>query len=117
MTTNTKDIGLVLGQKITAVIRGEAYYISIRGWITGSFILTDVPTIQGQVVKLAPQSGCNIRFVRNGMMVMFETFVEYIYSQSISFMVVEYPQSIDKIKLDIVKRSSLTNDQITACLE
>lgn len=30
---------------------------------------------------------------------MFETFVEYIYSQAISFMIIEYPKSIERIKL------------------
>ncbi len=94
-----EEILLINGLKVSAVIRGETYSVKIRGWSENHFIITDVPKIQGDEVRVAPQTGCSIRFVKEGVVVLFDTYVEHYYSQAFSFMALEYPRKFEKIKL------------------
>ncbi len=94
-----EELLLANGQKVSAVIRGETYSIKIRGWNENRYIITDVPHIQGEEVRVAPQTGCNIRLVKDGIVMLFDTYVEYYYSQASSFMAIEYPRKFEKIKL------------------
>lgn len=99
MAILASDLLLTLGQKITTVIRGDTYNVCIRGWLANQYILTDVPKVQGQAIRVAPQTGCSVRFIKDGVVIMFNTFIEYVYSQTISFMIIEYPAKYEKIKL------------------
>tara|TARA_B110000438_G_C15339075_1_gene447090 strand:+ start:127 stop:534 length:408 start_codon:yes stop_codon:yes gene_type:complete len=77
----------------------RAYSVKVRGWRENHFIVTDVPKIQGEEVRLPPRTSCNIRFVKDGVVVLFDTFFEHYYSQATSFMAIEYHRKYEKIKL------------------
>jgi hypothetical protein len=99
MPPTPEELLLINGQKVSAVIRGETYSVKVRGWRENRYIITDVPQIQGEEVRVAPQTGCNVRFVKDGVVMLFDTYVEYYYSQASSFMAIEYPRKFEKIKL------------------
>jgi hypothetical protein len=94
-----EELLLINGQKVSAVIRGETYTVKVRGWCENRYIITDVPKILGEEVRVAPQTGCNIRFIKDGVVMLFDTYVEYYYSQASSFLALEYPRKFEKIKL------------------
>jgi len=93
------DMNLVLGQRITAIIQGEPYNVCVRGWLINEYIITDIPKVQGQPLRVPMETGCRIRYVREGVVCMFDTFVLSMFAHSVSFMIIEYPKTHEKIKL------------------
>jgi len=90
-----RDLPLNIGQKITATIRGEKYTIALRGWAVKKYIITDIPSMPGEAFRVAPQTGCTINYMREGVFINFKTQIIYALAQAASLMVLEYPNKFD----------------------
>ena len=47
MAIKSSEIPFVMGQKVTANIRGENFSVSVRGWLKGQYVITDLPKVGG----------------------------------------------------------------------
>ena len=99
MAIKNNEPPFVIGQKVTATIRNEVFGVHIRGWLKGSYVVTDLPKVSGGVYKVAPQTGVQIHFTREGLFVNFKTSASYALAQAISLLVLEYPRTIDRHNL------------------
>lgn len=95
MAIKTDEIPLVMGQKVTATIRGEVFSVHIRGWLKGQYVITDLPKVGGDVYRVAPQTGVQIHFIKEGLFVNFKSSASYALAQAISLLVIEYPRTFD----------------------
>ncbi len=95
MAIKTADIPFVMGQKVTATIRGEVFSVCIRGWLKGQYVITDLPKVGGDVYRVAPQTGVQIHFIKDGLFVNFKSSASYALAQAISLLVIEYPRAAD----------------------
>lgn len=96
---SAKDILLTVGQRVTATILGVKYQISICGWLENSHIITDVPTINREYLRLAPHTGIHVYFVKDGTVISFESRVIIDHSQPPPYMIIEFPQSLEKVNM------------------
>ncbi len=106
-----EPLPLETGRKVIAHIRGESYDVCIRGWAVHRFVLIDMPRVSGELIRVAPQTGCNINFVRDGKMVSFKSSVIFCFNQAL-VMLVEYPKGYDIFNLRKNARFK-TNFQMT----
>lgn len=95
MAIKTDEIPFVMGQKVTATIRGEVFSVHIRGWLKEQYVITDLPKVGGDVYRVAPQTGVQIHFIKDGWFVNFKSSASYALAQEISFLVIEYPRTFD----------------------
>ena len=95
MVIQVKGIPFVMGQKVTATIRGEVFTVGVRGWKTGEYVITDLPKVGGEVYRVAPQTGVQIHFTRDGLFVNFKSSASWALTQAISLLVIEYPTKPD----------------------
>ncbi len=100
MKTVTKTgLHLSLGKKIQVTVRGEKYRIALRGWVEDEYLVVDYPHFQGDIVKIAPLTGCSLSFTSDGTYFDFKTLVLYAVTQPVRLMVLEYPKSFTSYKL------------------
>jgi c-di-GMP-binding flagellar brake protein YcgR len=95
MAIQPSEIPFVMGQKVTATIRGEVFSVSIRGWKTGQYVITDLPKVGGEAYRVAPQTGIQIHFIKEGIFANFKSSVSSALAQAISLLVIEYPRVFD----------------------
>ena len=62
MAIRIDEIPFVMGQKVTATIRGEVFSVCVRGWLKGQYVITDLPKVGGESYRVAPQTGVQIHF-------------------------------------------------------
>lgn len=84
-----------MGQKVTATIRGEVFTVCVRGWLKGQYVITDLPKAGGENYRVAPQTGVQIHFIKEGLFVNFKSSASYALAQAISLLVIEYPRTFD----------------------
>ena len=84
-----------MGQKVTATIRGEVFSVAVRGWLKGQYVITDLPKVGGEAYRVAPQTGVQIHFIKEGLFVNFKSSASYALAQAISLLVIEYPRTFD----------------------
>ncbi len=100
MKTVTKTgLHLSLGKKIQATVRGEKYQVALRGWVEDEYLIVDYPQFQRDFVKIAPLTGCSLRFTSDGTYFDFKTLVLYAMAHPVRLMVLEYPKSFTSYKL------------------
>lgn len=100
MKTVTKTgLHLSLGKKAQATLRGEKYQIALRGWVEDEYLIVDYPHFQGDIVKIAPLTGCSLSFTSDGTYFDFKTLVLYAVAHPVRLMVLEYPKSFTSYKL------------------
>jgi c-di-GMP-binding flagellar brake protein YcgR len=100
MKTITKTgLHLSLGKKIRATVRGEKYPVALRGWVEDEYLIVDYPHFQGDLVKIAPLTGCSLHFTSDGTYFDFKTLVLYAVVHPVRLMVLEYPKSFTSHKL------------------
>ncbi len=75
-----------MGQKVTATIRGEVFSVCIRGWMKGQYVITDLPRVGAEAYRVAPQTGVQIHFIKEGLFVNFKTSSSYALAQAIKNM-------------------------------
>ena len=90
-----RELPLTIGQKISATIRGEKYTITLRGWAVRQYLITDLPATTGEHFRVAPQTGCTVNFMRDGIFVNFKSQIVYAFAQAVSLMIIEYPRDFD----------------------
>lgn len=95
MAIKSDEIPFVMGQKVTATIRGEVFTVSIRGWLKGQYVITDLPRVGVEAYRVAPQTGVQIHFIKDGLFVNFKSSASYALAQAISLLVIEYPRTCD----------------------
>ena len=100
MKTVTKTgLHLSLGKKARATIRGEIYQVALRGWVEDEYLIVDYPHFQGDIVKIAPLTGCSLSFTSDGTYFDFKTLVLYAVAHPVRLMVLEYPKSFSSYNL------------------
>jgi c-di-GMP-binding flagellar brake protein YcgR len=99
MTFKKHELPLAMGQKVTITVRGEAFSVLIRGWRKGQFILLDLPKVGVEDFRVAPQTGIQVHFTKEGLFVSFKSTSILSFVQAISFLVIEYPRSFDSHNL------------------
>ena len=112
MAIKTDEIPFVMGQKVTATIRGEVFSVNIRGWLKGQYVITDLPKVGAEVYRVAPQTGVQIHFIKEGLFVNFKSSASYALAQAISLLVIEYPRTFDMHNLRKFERFK-TNIPVT----
>ena len=90
---------LSLGKKAQATLRGEKYPVAFRGWVEDEYLIVDYPQFQGDVIKIAPLTGCSLSFTSDGTFFDFKTLVLYAVTHPVRLMVLEYPKSFTSYKL------------------
>jgi c-di-GMP-binding flagellar brake protein YcgR len=104
MAIQSSEIPFIMGQKVTATIRGEVFNVSVRGWKNGQYVITDLPKVGGEAYRVAPQTGIQIHFIKDGLFVNFKSSVSSSLAQAISLLVVEYPRTFDLHNLRKLER-------------
>lgn len=99
MAWTAKDLLLTVGQKFTADIVGEKFDVCARGWHDGKYIIVDIPMYKNEPLTLASLTGCKILFVKDGTYVRFQSKIIRVFYQSPAFMVISFPDMIDKTNL------------------
>jgi c-di-GMP-binding flagellar brake protein YcgR len=95
MAIQASEIPFVMGQKVTATIRGEVFTVSVRGWKHGQYVITDLPKVGGEAYRVAPQTGVQVHYIKEGLFVNFKSSVSSALAQAISLLVIEYPRTFD----------------------
>jgi len=93
-----QDLPLDMGRRVMATLRGESYDIFIRGWAENRFIILDLPSVNGENIRVAPQTGCVVNYIRDGQMVSFRSSVIFSINQALSMMI-EYPKHFEIFNL------------------
>jgi c-di-GMP-binding flagellar brake protein YcgR len=99
MAFNINEIPLVKDQKVTITVRGEVFSVFVRGWRKGQYIVLDLPRVGVEDFKIAPQTGINLHFTKDGRFVNFETTTIHSLAQAITLLVIEYPRKFDSHNL------------------
>lgn len=104
MSVNPKDLILVVGQKITASIRGQRFDVCLRGWCLGQYILIDTPQLNSEPIRLAADTGCDIHFIKEGEFFTFKSTVISVIAGFIPLLIVGYPRTVESHLLRKDKR-------------
>ena len=100
MKVITKNgLPLVMGTRVVATIRGEQYKVGIRGWLDNQYLILDIPSFYGEVVRLAPQTGVSVSFTLDGIFISFKTAVLHTFYQVVSLMILEFPRNFESYNL------------------
>ena len=95
MAIKSSEIPFVMGQKVTANIRGENFSVCVRGWLKGQYVITDLPQVGGESYRVAPQTGVQIHFIKDGLFVNFQSSTSLALAQPNALLIIEYPRTFD----------------------
>ena len=73
MAIKKKQLPLAMGQKVTIKVRGEIFSVSVRGWRKGQYIVLDLPRVGVEDFRIAPQTGVQIHYTKEGVFVNFKS--------------------------------------------
>ena len=95
MAFKKEEIPLSLGQRVTLKVRNEVFNVQVRGWCTGQYIILDLPKIGADYFRVAPQTGLQIHYTKEGIFVNFKSTSILTFVQAISLLIIEYPRDVD----------------------
>jgi len=95
MVFKKEEIPLSLGQRVTLKVRNEVFNVQVRGWCTGQYIILDLPKIGADYFRVAPQTGLQIHYTKEGLFVNFKSTSILTFVQAISLLIIEYPRNVD----------------------
>ena len=95
MAFKKAEIPLSLGQRVTLKVRNEVFNVQVRGWCTGQYIILDLPKIGADYFRVAPQTGLQIHYTKEGVFVNFKSTSILTFVQAISLLIIEYPRTVD----------------------
>ena len=95
MAFKKAEIPLSLGQRVTLKVRNEVFNVQVRGWCTGQYIILDLPKIGADYFRVAPQTGLQIHYTKEGLFVNFKSTSILTFVQAISLLIIEYPRNVD----------------------
>ncbi|MBC8282680.1 MAG: PilZ domain-containing protein [Nitrospinae bacterium] len=95
MVYKKEELPLVMGQKVTIKVRGEIFNVLVRGWCKGQYIILDLPRVGVEDFRIAPQTGVQIHFTKEGLFVNFKSTSILSFVQAITLLIIEYPRTFD----------------------
>ena len=95
MAFKKAEIPLSLGQRVTLKVRNEVFNVQVRGWCTGQYIILDLPKVGADYFRVAPQTGLQIHYTKEGVFVNFKSTSILTFVQAISLLIIEYPRDVD----------------------
>ena len=95
MAIQKKELPLAMGQKVTIKVRGEVFTVPVRGWRKGQYIVLDLPRVGVEDFRIAPQTGVQIHYTKEGVFVNFKTTSILSFIKAVTLLVVEYPRNFD----------------------
>ena len=99
MALNLNELPLVKDQKVTITVRGEVFNVFVRGWRKGHYIVLDLPRVGVEDFRIAPQTGIQLHFTKEGIFVNFKTITIHSLAQAVTLLVIEYPRKFDSHNL------------------
>ncbi len=99
MAFNKQELPLVMGQKVTITVRGEIFQVFVRGWRKGQYIILDLPRVGVEDFRIAPQTGIQLHFTKEGLFVNFKSTSILSFVQAITLLIIEWPRSYDSHNL------------------
>jgi c-di-GMP-binding flagellar brake protein YcgR len=99
MILNINELPLVKDQKVSITVRGEVFNVYVRGWRKGQYIVLDLPRVGVEDFKIAPQTGIQVHFTKEGIFVNFETTSIHSLIQAVTLLVIDYPRKFDSHNL------------------
>jgi c-di-GMP-binding flagellar brake protein YcgR len=99
MAININELPLVRDQKVTITVRGEVFNVFVRGWRKGQYIVLDLPRVGVEDFRIAPQTGIQLHFTKEGLFVNFKTTSIHSLVQAVTLLVIEYPRKFDSHNL------------------
>jgi c-di-GMP-binding flagellar brake protein YcgR len=99
MAYKKQALPLAMGQKVIITVRSEVFTVLVRGWRQGQYIILDLPRVGVEDFRIAPQTGIQLHFTREGQFVSFKTISVLSFVQAVTFLVIEYPITYDSHNL------------------
>ena len=99
MAYKKQKLPLVMGQKVTITVRSEVFSVQVRGWRQGQYIILDLPRVGVEDFRIAPQTGIQVHFTKEGLFVNFKTISILSFVQAVTLLVIEYPIKFDSHNL------------------
>ncbi len=93
-----------IGLDIKIEIEGKIYNTSLRGMKEGEYLIIDTPAKQGSYISLHKDMGCVIRYIHEGEVFGFVTYVMKNFIEPIRTVLLEYPKKIESKNLRHSKR-------------
>ena len=104
MAIHKKELPLAMGQKITIKVRGEVFTVMVRGWRKGQYIVLDLPRVGVEDFRIAPQTGIQGHYTKEGVFVNFKSTSILSFVQAVTLLVIEYPRNFDAHNLRKAER-------------
>ena len=95
MVIQKKELPLAMGQKVTIKVRGEVFTVPVRGWRKGQYIVLDLPRVGVEDFRIAPQTGIQAHYTKEGVFVNFKSTSILSFVQAITLLVIEYPRNFE----------------------
>jgi c-di-GMP-binding flagellar brake protein YcgR len=81
-------------------VKSNKFNTIFLGCKEGEYVFLDFPPSQtGQYIPLEENEPCIIRFVKEGKVYGFQSFIEKVIKSPLPFLLIKYPESIDQINL------------------
>ena len=104
MAIQKKELPLAMGQKVTIKVRGEVFTVIVRGWRKGQYIVLDLPRVGVEDFRIAPQTGIQAHFTKEGVFVNFKSTSILSFVQAVTLLAIEYPRNFDAHNLRKTER-------------
>ena len=95
MAIKKEELPLAMGQRVTIKVRGEVFTVTVRGWYKGQYIIMDLPKVGADYFRIAPQTGIQAHYTKDGVFVNFKSTSILSFVQAITLLVIEYPRKFD----------------------
>ena len=95
MAIHKKELPLAMGQKVTIKVRGEVFTVMVRGWRKGQYIVLDLPRVGVEDFRIAPQTGIQGHYTKEGVFVNFKSTSILSFVQAVTLLVIEYPRNFE----------------------
>jgi c-di-GMP-binding flagellar brake protein YcgR len=99
MAYKKEELPITMGQKVSITVRGEVFNVLVRGWRKGQYIILDLPRAGVEDFRVAPQTGTQVHFTKEGLFVNFKTSTIMSIVHGMTLLIVEYPRSFDSHNL------------------
>lgn len=103
MPIDPKNLPLVVGQKVTITFAGNKFDGAVRGWRAGQYVMVDLPTINGEPLRLVTGAGCDVHFIKDGEYFTFRGTVQCSVAL-LSMVAIQFSKTIETHNLRKDKR-------------
>ncbi len=103
-TTEFSSFHTYIGLDMKIEIYGRSYNTHLRGIKNNEYLIVDTPIKDGSYLNLHKDEQCIVRYIYEGEVFGFATYVIKNFIEPIRILVLEYPQSIESKSLRNSKR-------------